>query len=311
MLLVREMCNILVTGSDGFIGKELARLDSTFRKVTRRVKKHYDINEIYLSSIDGDTDWTVALEGIDVVIHLASVAHGKGVDTSLYQSVNVDGTLRLAEEAVKANVKRLVFVSSIGVNGCNTYDKPFSPESSPNPSNDYSYSKYQAEIGLKCIANKTGLEVVIVRPTLVYGPKAPGNFGLLTKLVHHTPVLPFGSTSNRRDFISVENLSDLLITCAHHINAAGHTFIASEGETVSTKEFTNAIAFGLGKRLYQLPVPVSIMRVLGMLLGRSNMIEQLYGNLEVDSSSLRCVLGWSPPYSMMQSMERLKEDTKC
>ena len=204
-------------------------------------------------------------------------------------------------------ISRFVFVSSIGVNGASTSRRPFSVYSEPTPNNAYARSKYEAELGLKKIAEKTGLEVVIVRPTLVFGHDAPGNFGALTRLVNKLPILPFGLANNRRDFISVQNLADLLVTCATHPNAVGHTFLASDGETVSVKQFTNAIADGLGKKVIQLPVPVSVMRLVGKLTGKSAMIEQLYGNLEVDSSNIKEVLGWTPPLTMRQAMATLRD----
>ena len=152
--------------------------------------------------------------------------------------------------------------------------------------------------------------MVIVRPTLVYGPNAAGNFGALTRLVNKLPALPFGLANNKRDFIAVQNLVDLLITCANHPKAAGHTFLASDGETMSIKEFTNAIADGLDKRLIQLPVPISLMKLVGKLLGKSAMVEQLVGNLEVDSSNLQEVLDWTRPYTMKQAMSSLSENKK-
>lgn len=298
---------ILVTGATGFVGQGVLNVFSDVRGVFRKGERPPSEDSYLVSSIDGSTDWKGSFESIEAVIHLAGVAHNKDSSESDYQLINVEGTLHLAREAAKAQVKRFVFVSSIGVNGCGTRDGIFTPNSSPNPSNFYTQSKYDAELGLKKIAEETGLEVVIVRPTLVYGPSAPGNFGMLTKLVHKVPFLPFGMTSNRRDFIAVQNLADLLITCANHPDAAGHTFLASDSETVSIKEFTNAIADGLGKKVIQLPVPVSVMRFLGKLTGKSAMIEQLYGNLEVDSSNIKEVLGWTPPLTMKQAMATLRD----
>jgi nucleoside-diphosphate-sugar epimerase len=178
------------------------------------------------------------------------------------------------------------------------------------PHNHYAKSKSLAELGLKKIASETGLEVIVVRPTLVYGPKAPGNFGLLTKLVHKLPLLPFGLADNKRDFIAVQNLVDLLMTCVNHPNAAGHTFLASDCQTVSIKSFTNAVGKGLGKTVIQLPVPVSLMRLTARLVGKSAMMEQLLGNLQVDSSNAHDVLGWVPPYTMEQAMASLSENKK-
>lgn len=302
--------SILVTGVTGFVGRKLTALENDFRCVVRQGEAHSFDNAFIVRSIDSSTEWEGCFDDVDSIIHLAGLAHSKNFSLNDYNLVNTAGTLRLAHKAAEACVRRFVFVSSIGVNGTSTQTEPFSLDSRPAPHNDYARSKYEAELGLKKIAEETGLEVVIVRPTLVYGPNAPGNFGMLTKLVKKLPVLPFGLANNRRDFISVQNLADLLITCATHPNAAGHTFLASDSETVSIKEFTNAIAKGLGKKVFQLPVPVVLMRLAGKLIGKSDMIEQLYGNLEVDSSNIKEVLDWTPPYTMAQSMSLLKHTDK-
>ncbi|MEL4300485.1 NAD-dependent epimerase/dehydratase family protein [Shewanella xiamenensis] len=301
---------VLVTGVTGFIGREVIRREGNFRCVTR-CSGQLNVDDVFfVNQIDANTNWARAFNDVETVIHIAGLAHNKQNTQSDNQSVNTLGSLHLAIEAVKAGVKRFVFVSSIGVNGNATFEKPFSIFDEPKPLNPYSNSKHDAEIGLKKIAAETGLEVVIVRPTLVYGPNAPGNFCLLTKFVKKVPVLPFGLTNNKRDFIAVQNLADLLITCATHPNAAGHTFLASDMETVSVKQFTNAIADGLGTKVFQLPVPVSLMRLAGKLMGKSAMVEQLVGNLQVDSSNIKEVLGWTPPLTMKQAMATLCDSGK-
>lgn len=301
--------SVLLTGSTGFIGSYLQG-KTDFRYIVRNNQQSSSNDTFEISKIDKNTDWNTALKGINCIIHLAGLAHSNLYTNKDYQSVNVDGTLKLANEAAKASVKRFIFVSSIGVNGALTTNFPFSVNSVPSPHNLYSKSKYDAEEGLKLIAKKTGIELVIIRPTLVYGPDAPGNFGALVKLVKKSPILPFGLINNKRSFIAVQNLADLLITCVKHPNAAGKTFIASDGPVVSIKDFTNAIARGLGKKKLQLPVPLSAMRLLGKALGKSKAVEQLLGNLEVDSSYVTQELGWKPCYTMEESMEFLKEVNK-
>lgn len=306
---------ILLTGTSGFVGSQLLamliqRAFLPIRTYGRGELNRLNINhnntvECVVGEFGVNVDYTNALRGIDVVIHCAAVAHVTKDDELSFQDVNTLGAIELAEQARKAGVKRFVFISSIGVNGTSTDSYPFAVSSVPYPHNMYAQSKYDAEIGLKKIAAETGLEVVIVRPTLVYGHNAPGNFGLLTKFVKKVPVLPFGLTNNKRDFIAVQNLADLLITCAIHPNAAGHTFLASDMDTVSIKQFTNAIADGLGRKVFQLPVPVSLMRLAGKLMGKSAMVEQLVGNLQVDSSNIKEVLGWTPPLTMKQAMATL------
>lgn len=299
----------LITGSEGFVGSNLVPfVISNSRLVTRR-KSNNSPDFFYVDNIMGSTNWNGAFNGIDVVIHLAGIAHSLN-NYSDYRAVNVEGTLQLAKSAVNEGVRRFIFVSSLGVNGSFTIEKPFTSFDAANPHNSYAKSKYDAELGLKKIAVETGLEVVIVRPTLVYGPNAPGNFGLLTKFIKKLSFLPFGLVNNKRDFIAVQNLADLLIVCATHPEAAGHTFLASDGKAVSIKDFTNAIAEGLNKKVIQLPIPVPLMHFVAKWLGKSIIAEQLLGNLEVDSSSTNKILGWTPPFTMEQAMQFLKESTK-
>ncbi|WP_270795486.1 NAD-dependent epimerase/dehydratase family protein [Aeromonas sp. QDB11] len=298
---------ILITGSTGFIGREVIAQKADFRCVIRDGESLSCDDVFIIGRLDKSTCWDAGLENINAVIHLAGIAHNKNVSQDDFRSVNTEGTLHLAREAARLGVKRFVFVSSIGVNGTFTDKMPFNINSIANPHNHYAQSKYEAELGLKEIADETGLEVVIVRPTLVYGVNAPGNFGMLTKLVRLLPFLPFGLVNNRRSFISVKNIASLLLECATNPNAAGHIFLASDGDNVSTKKLTNAIAEGLGKKVIQLPIPTSFMRLCGKLTGKSAVIEQLLGNLEVDSSNLQEVLGWTPPLSMSQAMASLRE----
>jgi nucleoside-diphosphate-sugar epimerase len=311
-LTAHEPEHILLTGATGFIGSYVNEsLDYRCSIASRNtvIDSRNPKSVLLLDVLDSDSTIN-HFDGIKVIIHVGSVAHQKRFNSSELQRVNVENTLKLARNASKNNVNRFVFVSSIGVNGLSTLDKPFSSLSAPHPHNMYAKSKFDAELALYEVARETGLEIVIVRPTLVYGVDAPGSFGMLTKLVRKLPLLPFGLTSNKRDFIAVQNLADLLLTCCNHPNAAGHTFLASDGETVSIKEFTNAIAKGLNKSLIQLPVPISSMRFVARLAGKSAMAEQLLGNLQVDSSNAHDVLGWSPPYTMEQAMASLSESKK-
>ena len=301
--------SVLLTGSSGFIGSYVNQLLDCRCSIACRVidSKSNNVRRVSISDII-ESDSSSLLNETQVVIHLANLAHATSYTSSELKFVNVDLTLNLARKAAKHKVKRFIYVSSIVVNGINCSNSLFSSKSQALPNTPYAKSKWDAEVGLKKIAAETDLEVVIVRPTLVYGPNAPGNFGMLTKLVNKLSLLPFGLTDNKRDFIAVQNLADLLITCANHPDAAGHTFLASDGETVSIKEFTNAIAKGLNKKLIQLPVPVSLMRLVARLVGKSAMAEQLLGNSQVDSSNAQEVLGWIPPYTMEQAMASLSEN---
>ncbi|MFB2651862.1 NAD-dependent epimerase/dehydratase family protein [Shewanella seohaensis] len=301
---------VLLTGASGFIGSYLRFSDIVVRCVVREGEPIVNKDNFIINKLARTTDWNGAFDCIDVVIHLAGLAHSSDFTDEELNEVNCNSVIHFANSAFSNGVKRFVFVSSIGVNGAFSRDKPFTLNETVRPHNSYARSKYDAEVGLKKLASETGLEVVIVRPTLVYGLNAPGNFGLLTKFVKKLPVLPFGLANNKRDFIAVQNLADLLITCATHPNAAGHTFLASDMETVSVKQFTNAIADGLGTKVFQLPVPVSLMRLAGKLMGKSAMVEQLVGNLQVDSSNIKEVLGWTPPLTMKQAMATLCDSGK-
>jgi nucleoside-diphosphate-sugar epimerase len=309
-----EKTLILLTGSTGFVGqavyKELTKGDVKFRLALRNNTNDLDVHQdvFYTGPINANTYWGNAFDSVKTVIHLAGSAHNKIDNDLLHYDVNTMGTKHLATQASQSGVKRFIYVSSIGVNGLSSFDTPFTINSKTNPHSHYAKSKYEAEQCLKEIANITGLEIVIVRPTLVYGYNAPGNFGNLTRLIEKTPFLPFGLINNKRDFISVQNLAKLLITCAKHPKASGHTFLASDCETVSIKDFTNAIANSLGTSLIQFPISIGLMRLIGKLIGKSSMVEQLVGNLEVDSSNLLDVLDWTPPFTLEESMAFLKQE---
>jgi len=300
--------NVLLTGASGFIGRQVA-LDLDCVCVVRKKNSDNSRRTIEVESINGDTDWGDVLRNIDSVIHLAGVAHNPAIPASYIDEVNINGTLQLANAASLSGVKRFVFVSSIGVNGsCNQNGHIFSASSAVNPTNSYSRSKYVAEEKLKNFCQITNMELVIVRPTLVYGVDAPGNFGKLVKLISRFRMLPFRLVSNRKNFIAVQNLSSLLIECARNPNAPGHVFLASDGVIVSTRQFIDAIAQGLGVSLVQLPVPVNLMSFIFKLFGREMLVEQLFMDLIVDSSCAEKVLGWKPIVSMEKALECLDCD---
>jgi nucleoside-diphosphate-sugar epimerase len=302
---------VLLTGATGFVGTRLRKqLGNNCRSVVRGEFEKSNCSVFFVNSINALTNWDGAFDNCKSVVHLAALAHSNLYTDKDYQLVNVEGTLKLASEAAKAGIIRFIFVSSIGVNGSSTTNIPFSDNSEASPHNAYSKSKYDAEEGLKKIAEETGIELVIIRPTLVYGHEAPGNFGALVKLVNKSPILPFGLVRNKRNFIAVQNLVDLIITCIKHPSAAGQIFLASDGQAVSIKYFTNLIAESLGKKVIQLPIPLTLMSAIAHVFGKSKVIEQLIGNLEVDSKYVTQVLGWIPPYTMKESMTFLKDIKK-
>jgi len=305
--------NFLVTGGTGFVGQKFIELLNDkcckYKLVTRNGTKKKPNNFFLEEGINSETCWDGAFEGIDCVIHIAGLAHNKNFTEDDYKEVNTDGTLNFAKQAVKFGVKRFVFISSIGVHGDFSLNEPIYESSPMNYHSAYTKSKYLAEKGLMEIGEKTGLEVVIVRPTLVYGLNAPGNFGKLTKLTEKLPFLPFGFCNNKRSFVSVDNLSNFLFLCATHPKAGGEAFVISDGKSVSIKAFTNHIASGVDTFLIQVPIPVSLMKILAAFMGRSTQANQLLGNLDVDSSKATELLDWVPFETMEQAMEKLKQTT--
>lgn len=298
---------ILLTGSSGFIGQHLKQLNTnvTYRYVIRKRLKQTSSEQFIITNLDSKTNWDGAFDGISTVVHLAGLAHSKEYTAQEFNEVNTQGTLHLARMAVSSGVKRFVFVSTIGVNGTRTLGEPFSESMKTYPHNVYAKSKLNAEIGLREIAKEMGLEVVIIRPVLVYGAGAPGNFGKLVKLVQKTPFLSFSLCKNKRSFISVDNLVDFISVCITHPKAKNETFCISDGTDVSIREFTDGIAKGLNKKLIQLSIPVFILKLLGKITGKSDLIEQLVGDLQVDSSKARELLDWTPPVTMVETFSKL------
>jgi nucleoside-diphosphate-sugar epimerase len=265
---------VLITGANGFIGSHLIENLSCNYKVVGQVRKIVDpaLNPVPLFELDvnGRSNWDDALTGITVVIHLAGIAHNKSNDVRYMHEVNVKGTVNLARQAALNGVKRFVFISSIGVFG-NPTAVPFNETSTLSPHSYSAQLKLDAEMELLKIG--TDMEVVIIRPVLVYGKGAPGNFGKLVQLVQKTPLLPFALCHNKRSFISVDNLVDFISTCIEHPKAKNEVFCISDGVDVSITEFTNGIAKGLRKNLIQLPIPVFIFKLLGVITGKAEQID--------------------------------------
>jgi nucleoside-diphosphate-sugar epimerase len=305
------MSNILITGASGFIGRRVVSSLSKYHVVkagVRSIEAAGDLEGIFeIGDILDTTEWADKLIGVNTIIHLAAIAHNKSNDLNYIDKVNVGGTLNLAREAAKLGVKRFIFISSIGVLGNSTTNKrPFDERSNVEAHSEYALSKLNAENALLEIAAETQLEIVIIRPVLVYGLGAPGNFGKLVSLVSNVPILPFGMCRNKRSFISVDNLVDFIKVCITHPNAKNEVFCVSDGVDVSIKEFTNGIAMGLNKKLMQLPIPVSIFRFLSKMMSKNELVEQLIGDLQVDSSKAKQLLEWSPPFTMTETLNKLR-----
>ena len=267
---------------------------------------------VVVRQIDGLTDWQAALNGVEVVIHLAARVHVMK-DTSVdplaeFRRVNVQGTENLARQAVRAGVRRLVYVSSIKVNGEGTSgSQGYSERDTPAPQDAYGISKWEAEQALHRVAQETGLEVVIVRPPLVYGPGVKGNFISLLAAVGKGIPLPLASTDNARSLVYVGNLVDALIACATHPAAAGQTYLVSDGAPVSTATLVEKIAGALDCRSRSFYFPPVLMRAAAALLGRSAQIDRLFGSLRVDDEKIRRELGWIPPYTLEQGLRATAE----
>lgn len=304
--------SVLVTGATGFVGSVLVRrLVADGRRVLAAVRASSGalpegVERAVVGEIGSGTDWTPALAGVDAIVHLAARAHVLRDMSSdvyaLYRATNTLGALRLAEAAAAAGVRRFVFLSSVRVHGERSSGAPFT-ESSPLAATDpYGRSKAEAERGLSEIAARTGLEVVVLRPPLVYGPGARGNFARLVRLVARGIPLPLGAVRNRRSLIYVGNLSDAIARTLDHKAAASETFMVSDGEDVSTCELVCRIALALGKPARLVPVPVGLLRLAGTVLGRPDDVARLVDDLVVDTARIRARLAWRPPFTLDQGL---------
>lgn len=309
------MSNILLTGATGFVGQRLLSMlkenGHHCRAAVRRPSSTVDVfaESVVVGDIDAHTDWGKAVAGMDVVVHLAARVHimHDQADNPLveFRKINLDGTRSLAQAAARAGVKRLVYISSIKVNGEASKGRPFTPQDTPSPSDPYAIAKWEAEQALQEISRQTGLEVVIVRPTLVYGPGVKANFFNLIKLVRKRIPLPLAGINNRRTLVSLDNLANLLMTCCEHPAAAGHVFLAGDDETVSTAELIARIARAFGQRPPLFYFPPGLLAWAARLLGRQAVWLRLSGSLEVDNSDAKSVMGWQPVSSMDEELERI------
>lgn len=269
---------------------------------------------VVVPGLDAATDWATALDGMTVVIHCAARAHvmrEEAVDPlAEYRSVNVAGTLRLAQQAAAAGVRRFVFISSVKVNGEATRPgRPYLADDAPAPEDAYGLSKAEAEAGLRALAQQTGMELVIIRPVLVYGPGVKGNFQTMLRWVARGRPLPLGAvTNNRRSLVALDNLVDLICTCVHHPGAANQTFLASDGEDLSTTDLLRRIGLAQGVSARLLPVPAAWLRLGARLLGKQVVAQRLLGSLQVDIAKTREQLGWKPPLTVDEGLRKLTEN---
>jgi nucleoside-diphosphate-sugar epimerase len=311
----------LVSGSTGFLGRAISQkllqigqpVVSAVRKLPTLNVQFMDASDVtpnwkVVGSIDSETNWQSALDGVQTVVHCAARVHVSQehaeVALKAYREVNVAGTLRLAKQASASGVKRFVFISSIGVNG-NQSSQPFTESDLPRPHDAYATSKLEAEIALFEIATQTGMEVVIIRPPLVYGPNAPGNFGRLVRWVQSGIPIPLGSVHNQRSFIALDNLVSLVLLCSDRdrsMKAANQVFVVADGEDISTSTLLSKVAQASGQPSRLLPVPPSILRGVATLMGKRALANSLLGNLQVDASKARSLLGWLPVVTLEQQL---------
>lgn len=303
----------LITGADGFVGKplcaELLRRGHPVRAAVRAADAPAgNIEQAAVGSIDGATDWSIVLRGVGVVIHLAARVHVMS-DTAAdplaeFLKVNLHGTVNLAQQAAQAGVKRLVYVSSIKVNGEETRDEQrFSEADPPAPQDPYAISKWQAEQALHRVAQETGLEVVIIRPPLVYGPGVKGNFAQMLKVLAKGVPLPLASVRNQRSLIYVGNLVDALIACATHPAAVGQAYLVCDSEDISTPDLLRQLAGEMGVPSRLFPCPPALLRLAGKLTGKPQQLERLLGSLQIDDAKIRRDLSWQPPFSLDQGLQ--------
>ncbi len=305
---------VLVTGTSGFVGRHLVKrclndgwqvtalTRQTASGVTPELKTHVIAGMEQLGDVSG------ALQGQDVVVHCAARVHVMkeqcGDPLAAFRAVNVAGTLELARQAADAGVKRFIFLSTIGVNGSLTASRPFTSLDKARPHSPYAISKHEAELCLARLSQDSGMEFVVIRPPLVHGFDAPGNFRSLMRWVHRGVPLPLGRLKNYRSLVGVDNLVDLIATCAIHPAAANQTFLVSDGEDISTSDLLVRVGVGLGVDVRLFFVPKFVLNGGAVLVGRRSVFEQLCRSLQVDTVDLSRRIGWIPPVSLDEGIER-------
>ena len=311
---------VLVTGANGFVGAALVQqllADELATEIVTTVRSSVcdipmGVERIVVDGIDESNDWRDPLAGCEVVIHLAARVHVMREATAdpltEFRRVNVQGALNLARQAAAAGVRRFVFVSSIKVNGEATQlGRPFTADDAPAPLDAYGVSKMEAEQGLREIARQTDMEVVIIRPPLVYGPGVKANFAAMMRWLQRGVPLPLGAIHNQRSLVALDNLVDLMMTCLKHPDAANQTFLVSDGEDVSTAELLRRMSQALGRPARLIPVPVSWLKLAAALVGKPDVAQRLCGSLQVDIEKTRRLLGWTPPISLDEGLKKVAE----
>jgi nucleoside-diphosphate-sugar epimerase len=307
------MARVLVTGANGFVGRQLCAMASAAGHFVRAAVRAQAAapagatEHVVVGDVGRATEWDSALAGIDTVIHLAArvhVLHDTDDSAKLHEETNSLGTLRLAKAAAGMGVRRFIFLSSVKVNGEETHGRPYTAADDPDPRDAYGKSKWRAESYVREISAATGMKAVIVRPPLVYGPGVRANFLRLLGWIERGWPLPFGAIRNRRSLLSVWNLCDFLVRLVADERGDGETWLVSDGDDLSTPELVRRIAAAMRKPVTLVPVPASILLAGGALLGRRAEATRLCGSLVVDMSRTRQVLGWTPPLTVDDGLAR-------
>jgi len=313
---------VLLTGATGFVGKAVSeKLIETGVYLVASVREKseilsHQVSQVLISDLTSETDWSLALKSVDVVIHSAARVHVMN-DTSEdplaeFRKVNLEGTMALALQAVKAGVKRFIFISSIKVNGESTLSgRPFTADDTPSPLDAYGISKAETEEALMEISLATKMEVVIIRPVLVYGPEVKANFLNMMSWLNHRVPLPLGNIQNQRSLLALDNLIDFILLCVDYKKspkASNQIFLISDGEDVSTTELLRKTANALGKRPLLISVPVWLMKFAANLLGKGEVANRLFSSLQVDNSKAKELLGWTPVINMDEQLKKTAEE---
>ena len=311
--------NVLITGASGFVGRTLiANLSAQNKfKVSGSVRafSKFPVGDVHvvIRDIDGDTSWQSALQGIDVVVHAAARVHvmrdSVADPLAEFRRVNVAGSLNLARQAIAAGVKRFVYLSSIKVNGEGTVPgKPYTADDKPQPQDPYGISKAEAEQALRGLAEASPMELVIIRPPLVYGPGVKANFLSMMRWLWRGVPLPFSMTRNKRSFVALDNLVDLIVTCMESPAAANQTFLVSDGDDLSTSELLQAMGEALGKPVRLFPIPIWLLTTMAAAIGKPAIAQRLFGSLQVDITKTCTMLDWSPPRSVSTALKKTADN---